>query len=162
MKSPITFKSSGLPRVNTDMSSESSAGSVEAKKKGLISAGFGRYRSKEGGPITHKLEEGKLVRVAQKGDRMNPTPILDAVEKVCNRNRVHSKRNGTNMEIEFGSAKIEVKVGSHDIKVTKTSPKGEVSKTYTSGTKVAGALASMFKAAAARGVARAKKKAAAK
>lgn len=42
--------------------SESSAGSEEAKKMGLISAGFGRYRSKEGGPITHKVVGGKLVK----------------------------------------------------------------------------------------------------
>lgn len=140
-----------------DFASESSAGSEKAKKMGLISAGFGRYRTKAGGPITHKLEEGKLVRVAQKGDRMNPTSILDAVEKVCNRNRVHSKREGTNLSIEFGSSKIEVKVGSHDIKVTKEGPKGTTSKTYESGAKVAGALAAMFKSSAARGVARRKK-----
>ena len=42
--------------------SESSAGSEKAKKMGLISAGFGRYRSKEGGPITHKVVGGKLVK----------------------------------------------------------------------------------------------------
>jgi hypothetical protein len=40
--------------------SESSAGSEKAKNMGLISAGFGRYRSKEGGPITHKVVGGKL------------------------------------------------------------------------------------------------------
>ena len=47
--------------------SESSAGSEKAKKMGLISAGFGRYRSKEGGPITHKIVGGKLVKAQASG-----------------------------------------------------------------------------------------------
>ena len=48
--------------------SESSAGSEKAKKMGLISAGFGRYRSKEGGPITHKIVDGKLVKAPASGN----------------------------------------------------------------------------------------------
>lgn len=52
-----------------DFASESSAGSEKAKKLGLISAGFGRYRTKKDGPVTHKIVEGKLVKRQSSGPK---------------------------------------------------------------------------------------------
>ena len=60
--------------------SASSAGSEKAKKMGLISAGFGRYRSKKGGPITHKVVGGKLsvCKVGAASSKVKPAPKIAA------------------------------------------------------------------------------------
>lgn len=64
--------------------SASSAASDAAKKLGLISAGFGRYRSDPYGPVTHTTVKGKLVAAAdQVPVASNPKAqvyLLDRVE----------------------------------------------------------------------------------
>lgn len=147
-----------------DFASESSAGSVQAKKMGLISAGFGRYRTKEGGPITHKLEDGRLVKTGHSStipQRMNPSKVLDAVKTVCDKNRVHSKKEGNSISIEYGRG-IEVTVKEKSIELVKHTAKGDKTKTFTEAKTVASALSKMFKASAARSLDRSKKAAAAR